>query len=164
MICRTIVFIAVAALLAAQSGRQDADYENGMRELDARQWDQAIASFDASARHKSGNADAAVYWKAYAEYRAGRLDAALEALSDLHADYPSSRWIKDADELQMEVKGRTGAPVSPAAQNDDELRLLALNSLMQSDPNQALPILQKLLAGNNSDKVKERAMFVLTMT
>ena len=33
---------------------------------------------------------------------------------------------------------------------------------MQSDPNQALPILEKLLKSNSSPKLKERAIFVLT--
>ena len=163
MIRKSIVFLALVAVLGAQS-MQDPDYENGMRELDARQWDQAAASFNASLRRKAGNADAALYWKAYADFRRARFDDALEALSDLRADYPSSRWIKDADALELELKGKTGAPVSPMAESDDELRLIALNSLMQSDPNQAVPILRKLLAGNNSEKVKERAMFVLTQS
>ena len=42
--------------------------------------------------------------------------------------------------------------------------MIALNALMQAEPDQALPILQKLLASNNSDKVKDRAMFVLTQS
>ncbi len=35
---------------------------------------------------------------------------------------------------------------------------------MQAEPDQALPILQKLLASNNSDKIKDTAMFVLTQS
>ena len=41
---------------------------------------------------------------------------------------------------------------------------MALNSLMQAEPDQALPILEKLLASNQSDKVKDRAMFVLVQS
>ena len=64
----------------------------------------------------------------------------------------------------MEIHARAGAPVNPAAESDEDLKLIAINSLMQSDPNQALPILEKLLKSNNSPKLKERALFVLTQS
>jgi len=78
--------------------------------------------------------------------------------------YPSSRWAKDSEALQLEVRAQNGAKVNPSNQPDDELKLLALNSLLQSNPEQAVPIIQKLLASNNSEKVKERALFVLTQS
>src|SRR5581483_2720314 len=84
---------------AAQSNRDDSDYQKGLAALDARRWDEAIASFDASASRRSGNADAALYWKAYAQNRAGRRDEALITISNLRQSYPSSRWIKDAQAL-----------------------------------------------------------------
>lgn len=148
---------------ARQANQDDPDYQNGMRALDARQWDQAISSFDAAASHKGTQVDAALYWKAYAQNKAGHREDSLSTIAELRRDYPSSRWIGDARALEVEVRGQTGAPVSPASESDDNLKLIAINSLMQSDPNQALPILQKLLASpNNSPKVKERALFVLT--
>jgi tetratricopeptide (TPR) repeat protein len=147
-----------------QDARQDADYESGMRALDARQWDQAIASFNSCMKHDSNIADAALYWKAYAQYRAGRYENAVELISDLRSDYPSSKWVKDAKALEVEVKGQTGAPMSPNAESDDDLKLIALNSLMQSDPEKAISILQKLLSENGSEKIKERALFVLAQS
>ncbi|MBV8897813.1 MAG: HEAT repeat domain-containing protein, partial [Acidobacteriaceae bacterium] len=177
---RSFLFFVVAGTLAAQGwptspgamgfqaarnvNRDDRDYQQGVRELDQRHWDQAIEDFKASAAHNGPSSDAALYWQAYAENRAGRDEDAMETLSDLLADYPSSSWLKDARALQMEVQRQTGAPPSPNAQSDEELKLLAINSLMQSDPNQAVPILQKLLKGNASEKLKERAMFVLTQS
>jgi HEAT repeat protein len=148
---------------ARQANRDDPDYQAGVRALDARQWDQAISSFGAAASHKGAQVDAALYWKAYAQNRAGHRGDALSTIAELRKDYPSSRWIADARALEVEVRGQTGNPVSPASEQDENLKLIAINSLMQSDPNQALPILQKLLASsNNSPKVKERALFVLT--
>ena len=144
-----------------QSGRQDADYQKGLRALDARQWDEAVDDFSASASHKGATADAALYWKAYAMNRAGRREDALDTISDLKEAYPSSRWIKDAKALELEVRAATGAPVNAGTYSDDDLKLLAVNSLMQSEPEKALPVLQKLLASNNSDKIKDRALFVL---
>jgi HEAT repeat protein len=70
--------------------------------------------------------------------------------------------VKDAQALAVEVRAQKGEPVSPGTEQDEELKLMAVNSLMQANPDQALPILQKLLASNNSDKVRERALFVLT--
>lgn len=148
---------------ASQVNRDDPDYQKGLRALDARQWDQAISSFSAAASHKGSQVDAALYWKAYAENRGGRRNEALSSIAELRSAYPSSRWINDARALEVEVRAQTGAPVSPATEQDENLKLIAINSLMQSDPDQALPILQKLLASsNNSPKVKERALFVLT--
>lgn len=147
---------------AQQAGRDDADYQKGLSALDAHEWDEAIDDFDSSASRKGSNADAALYWKAYALNRAARREDALETVSELKRSYPSSRWIKDAQALEVEVRAASGAPVNAGAFGDEDLKLLAVNSLMQSDPQQALPVLQKLLASNNSDKVKDRAMFVLS--
>ncbi len=162
MIRNFLILLVLAISAIAQTGRQDADYEKGLRALDARQWDQAIAAFNECARRKVAMADGALYWKAYAEMRSGSPERAFQAISLLRSDFPDSKWVKDAQALEVEMRGQAGAPVSPGAQSDEELKLLAINSLMQSDPDQALPILQKLLASNNSEKVKERALFVLT--
>lgn len=180
MICKFLLFITFAGTIAAQgwppapeimsfqsahdSSQSDADYQNGLRELDERHWDRAISDFEASAAHNRSSSDAALYWKAYAENRAGRREEALATVESMRTQYPSSRWIKDADALEVEVRAQTGAPPSPASQPDEDLKLLAINSLMQSDPDQAVPILQKLLKGDASEKLKERALFVLTQS
>ena len=39
--------------------------------------------------------------------------------------------------------------------------LLALNSLMNTDPDRSVPMLEKLLKSSNSPRLKERALFVL---
>lgn len=176
MIRNGFLFFALAGLLSAQNfvapvvdGFQAAegtntDYQNGQRELDARQWDQAISSFTAAAAHKRAFADAALYWKAYAENRAGRREQALSTIADLRQAYPSSKWVRDAQALEVEVRAQVGTPVNPSSEPDEDLKLIALNGLMESDPNTALPILQKLLASNNSLKVKDRALFILTQS
>ena len=147
---------------SAQAAREDPEYQNGLRQLDTREWDAAIASFNAAAAHNTRSADASLYWKAYAQSRAGLYNDALATISKLQQLYSSSRWMKDAQALALEVRAQKGEPVSPRTEPDEDLKLIAVNSLMQANPDQALPILQKLLAGNNSEKVKERALFVLT--
>ena len=151
------------AFRAQAAGRQDTDYNSGLRALDARRWDDAVRSFSAAASHPGSQVDAALYWKAYAENRAGRGEEALSTVGELRREYPSSRWINDARALEVEIRARTGSPVSPAAEQDENLKLIAINSLMQSEPDKALPVLQKVLASsNNPAQVKERALFVLT--
>jgi ribosomal protein L10 len=159
-----LTVLVLLASLGAQESREDSDYRSGRKALDNAQWDQAIAAFDASAARKGSAADAALYWKAYALNRAGRRDQALATIDALRQAYSSSRWLNDAKALEVEMRGNSGAPVSPGAESDEELKLVAINSLMQADPNRALPILEKLLTGNYSPKIKDRAIFVLTQS
>jgi HEAT repeat protein len=149
---------------AREEGKGDEDYQKGLSALDAHEWDEAIAAFNDSAAQKKSSAPAALYWKAYAQNKAGHRREALESIGELRRAYRSSRWLNDAQALEVEVRAQNGSPVNPGAESDEELKLIALNGLMQADPDQAVPILEKLLAGNNSDKVKERALFVLTQS
>ena len=55
--------------------------------------------------------------------------------------------MKQAQALEMEVRRNVGQPVNPEAQADEDLKLMALNALLNSDPEKALPILEKLLQG-----------------
>ncbi|HEX4228197.1 MAG TPA: HEAT repeat domain-containing protein [Bryobacteraceae bacterium] len=146
---------------AREAGKGDSDYQQGLSALDARNWEQAIGFFNESASHKGGNADAALYWLAYAQNRAGERGEALATIKQLRQAYASSRWMNDARALEVEIRAQNGTPVSPSAEPDEDLKLLALNSLMASDPDKALPILRKLLTSNNSGKIKDRALFVL---
>ena len=159
-----VFLLALLGALQAQDTREDSDYRKGRRDLDNAQWDEAIAAFDTAAARKGASADAAMYWKAYAENRSGRRERALSTLDALRQAYSSSRWINDAKALELEIRGQSGAPVSPASESDEELKLMALNSLLQADSKQAVPILEKLLTGNNSLKIKDRALFVLSQS
>jgi len=49
-----------------------------------------------------------------------------------------------------------------SAEDRDELRIVALEALMSAPPDFALPRVKKILEGNNSDEVKESALFVLS--
>jgi len=44
----------------------------------------------------------------------------------------------------------------------DQLKIAALEALIAAPPEQALPRVRKILAGNNSDEVKESALFILS--
>jgi hypothetical protein len=152
-----------AASYAAKddSAKNDPDYQRGLTALDARNWDDAIERFREYTSHGGANADAALYWLAYAQSHAGERENALTTLRQLERTHASSKWVNDAKALEVEIQAKDGKPVSPAAEQDEELKLLALNALMTSDPDKAFPVLQRLLNGNGSDRLKEKALFVL---
>jgi HEAT repeat protein len=54
--------------------------------------------------------------------------------------------------------------VSPAATPDEELKLLALNGLLNTDAEQALPMLEKMVNGQQSPRIKQRALFVVSQS
>ncbi len=147
---------------SSENRSEDRDYQRGLSALDSHRWDRAIDSFQTVAERKGTDADAALYWKAYAQSRAANREDALATLGELRRLYPSSRWLGDAQALDVEVRAQAGSPVNPGAESDEEIKLIAINSLLQSDPSTAFPALQKVLAGNSSVKVKEKALFVLT--
>ncbi len=147
----------VAAGEAAEG--RSAGYRDAQRALDAGRYDEAIAAFAEVAARRGPDADAAFYWKAYAEQRAGRKADALRTLRELKSAYPKSSWIDDAEALEVDLGV---APQVGAA--DEELKLYAVDALLQADPERALPILEKVLAGSGSLKLKERALFVLSQS
>jgi HEAT repeat protein len=144
------------------SGKFDADYDNGTRALDDHKYEQAVQRFDAVINGKSQRADGALYWKAYALNRLGRRDDALAALAVLRRDHPISRWLNEAQALEAEMKQGSGQAASPAQETNEDLKLLAINSLMGADPERAIPLLEGILKGNSTPAVRDRAMFVLT--
>jgi HEAT repeat protein len=78
--------------------------------------------------------------------------------------FPQSRWQKDATALEIEVKQSTGQAVKPADQSDEELKMLAIQGLMSSDPERTLPLLEKVINGSGSPKEKSKALFVLAQS
>ena len=103
------------------------------RLLDERKYDEAIKRFDSVIASKSDRADGALYWKAYALNRIGRRDEALAAIAALRRDYPNSHWLNDAQALEVELKTNSGRPVSPADESNDDIKLIAINALMNAD-------------------------------
>ena len=148
---------------AAQDAREAArdKYEAGLDAIDDSRWDEARQQFDEIVRDGGSNADAALYWRAYCEDKLGRRQDALASIADLEHKYPQSRWQNDAKALDLQVRHETGQPVSPQSESDEELKLLAINALMQSDAPEAMPELEKVLNGTGSPRLKERALFVL---
>ena len=136
-------------------------YDEGRDALDEEHYRDAEQKFSELAQMNGPQTDAALYWKAYAQNREGQKDAALASIADLKKRFPQSRWKKDGEALEIEVRSSTGGKPNPEAQSDEELKLLALQGLMNSDPEKAIPLVEKILNGTSSPRVKSKALFLL---
>jgi hypothetical protein len=158
--------IALAPLPAAEgfAGDDASLYADGTRAINESRWSDAAGLFNRVAQLHGEHAEGALYWKAYADSKEGQSASALSTCAELRKAYPNSRWLDECGALEIEIRGKSGHPVSPQAEPDENLKLLALNALMQQDQAQAVPILQKILTGNQSDELKSRALFVLAQS
>lgn len=151
---------ARVAVKTLRSG--DGRYDRGARALDEGHWDEARQIFAEVAQSKDARADGALYWKAYAENRLGRREEAVATLALLRQEYPSSEWLNDAQALGVEIQQQAGKAVDPNAEANEELKLMAINGLLNSDAERAVPLLEKILKSPSSPRLRDRALFVLT--
>lgn len=153
-----------AAARRSELDRENRMYDEAYRHVSESRWDRAIERFDNVIAGKGSRVDAALYWKAYAQDRAGQRAEALTTLSTLLRDHPNSRYMQQAKALEAEVRRNAGQPARPQDQADEDLKLMAIAALQHQAPEQAVPMLDKLLAGTASPKLKERALFVLAQS
>jgi HEAT repeat protein len=171
LMCLTLAAVAPAAranlvtsMLAVDDDRADDLYDEGRDAIEEGKFDRAIDRFNKVIELKTNRTDGALYWKAYSLAKLGQRAEALNTLADLQKRFADSRWSKDSKALEVEVRQASGQTVSPASQDDDDMKLMALRGIMSSDPEQAFPIIEKMLSGTNSPKVKDRALFVLSQS
>ncbi|MBS1825152.1 MAG: HEAT repeat domain-containing protein [Acidobacteria bacterium] len=139
-------------------------YRSGKNQLEDRDWDDAIKYFQRVIELKGSRADAAMYWKAYAQNRAGHRTEALSTLAEMMRTHPQSRWLDDARALEVEVKQSAGQSVPLESEADEDLKILAVNGMIHSDPDRAIPVLEKLISKSTSPRLRERAVFVLAQS
>ena len=143
----------------ARSG--EPSYTTGLSMLAARRYDDAIAQFDRVVARKGQNSDGALYWKAYAQFKLGKTDEAVATIGALRKDFGTSRYLGDAKVLEADARRRSGQPANPASMDDDDLKILAINAMKNTDPERAIPLLDGVLSATNSLKVKKQALYVL---
>ncbi len=134
---------------------------------------------------RSEYAGDAYYWRAFALYRAGGSDdlkAALKTLEQQGKRFPRAATRGDARTLATRIQGvlaRTGdaraaesvqeegnrvATSCPSENDDDDMRITALNALLQMDSERAVPILKKVLERRDdcSKGMRRKAVFLLS--
>jgi TolA-binding protein len=144
----------------AGRGSDDGMYQNGLRDIENHQYEQALSEFNMVVSHAGVRAEGALYWKAYVLNKQGRSADAQGAIDTLRKTYPNSHWLDDAKALELEVKQSKG-PVSPENEADDDIKVLAAQGLMQSDPEKALTLMENLLKGPHSPQLKRNALYVI---
>jgi VWFA-related protein len=143
---------------------EDTQYTDGTRAIQAGRWADAESIFDRVIQSHGEHIEGALYWKAYAENKQDKSDAALKTCAALRQGFPKSRWVDDCGALEIDIRGRSGQPVDPQSQQDENLRLLALSTLMHHNESKALPQIQQILSGNQPEPFKEQALFVLAQS
>ncbi|HEY2391352.1 MAG TPA: tetratricopeptide repeat protein [Candidatus Angelobacter sp.] len=142
------------------NAHEDQVYADAKDQLDEGDYGDAIKGFDEVIRIHGRKTDAAMYWKAYALNKSGNKGQAVTMIGELRKSYPKSTWLRDAGALEQEVRGGG----NPENISDEELKLLAIQSLMNSDPEKAVPLLEKIIQGNYPPKLKDKALFVLSQS
>src|SRR5919112_5623228 len=147
-----------------QRDREARAYDEGRELLDQGKYDRAAERFTDVASMKGSRVDAALYFKAWAQNKAGQRADALSTIATLAKEFPKSRYLTQARALESEGRRDSGQPVRPESESDDDLKLMALNALQNSDPESAIPMLEKLLEGTASPRLKSKALFVLAQS
>ena len=179
----TLVFgAALSVTLPPVAFSQTDTYAAGYKALNESRWSDAVTAFGKVADSKDKHADAALYWKAYSLNKLAKPDLAADTCRQLQAQYKTSPWIKDCVALRLsgaEWSRDTGSTNDPNHYHfhfdfdsdsshpkdpDTDLKILALNSLVNRDPAQAMPILRDILTNSTSADLKHHALFVLAQS
>ncbi len=161
---QTLLETAAVAPLAVPAPTETPDapaYADGVRAINESRWSDAIAIFSRVVAESGDHADGALFWKAYAENKLGQGSRALEDCAHLRNEHPDSKWLDECGALEIEIRGRSGQPVQPQARQSDDLRLLALATLMQHDEKRALKEIDDILNSDAPEKLKQGALFIM---
>ena len=183
----------------------DSLYRAGRDALNRRQYRRAAELFaQVSSKYpRSGYAGDALYWEAFALYRADDLRTSLARLDDQKRRYPSAATAGDAAALATRVRGelaRRGdaesaatvvgqaediAATSPgegrggraggrggvattvrggdSCDEDSDVKVMALNAVLQMDADRALPLLTRVLAKRDAASacLRRKAVFLV---
>ena len=128
----------------------------------------------------------AMYWQAFALYRAGGssdLRKAQKLLKEQKVKYPKAKTKGDAETLEVRIAGQLARSGDASAaeevargarsiardtcrtdEDDDDPRIAALNALLHMDSDQAMPILRQVLARRDacSAGLRRKAVFLVS--
>lgn len=158
--------LALTSVLVAATVLAQTPYDEGQKALREQNWTAAAEQFEKAIKADKSTADASMYWRAHALYKAGRNTEAERQVNVLERKYPDSRWVKEARLLQIEHDGSAPvlADVRSESGMDEDLRMFALAQLMDRDPERALPLVLDLLKNTTSKSVRDDTLFMLGMS
>ncbi|HQR38157.1 MAG TPA: HEAT repeat domain-containing protein [Blastocatellia bacterium] len=142
-------------------------YLEGRELVNDAEWAKAADKFNVvlTTYSTSKIVDAALYWYAVSLKKQGKYKEADTNAGRLVTEFPKSRYVDEAKQLQLELAQYVGRPVDPAWQRErnDENKAIALQSLFASNPERAIPIAADLLAPGSTatPKLQQRAALLL---
>src|SRR4051812_6821614 len=122
-------------------------FRQGRDLIEKEDWAAAAAKFAGYVAQypKSKETDAALYWLAYALKQQGKFQDTQRTLERLAKEFPRSTWVDDARAMEVEIAPQTGKRVDPDSLADDEMKMVALQSLFQADPARAAVYVKDIL-------------------
>lgn len=143
--------------------------------LAARLFDQILEEYPDSAY-----AADSLYWRGFALYRSGDLRSALAALEEQRERFPDAATRRDGEALAVRIHGELAqrgdsdaaarvameaSRVGDCPDEDDEsdVRIAALNALLQMDSERAMPILRQILSRRDACSIglRRKAVFLV---
>lgn len=169
----------------AQGDPADSLYKLARRELNHRNWERAARLFRRiRTRHaRSAYAPDAFYWEAFARYRmddTDELETALTLLKRQGEAYPDASTHEDARSLIVQLRSRLAQLGDADAARDiteqaerqgngcpeeeDDVRVMALNALLNMDSDRAVPILTRVLERRDacSAQLRRKAVWLIS--
>ncbi|MFL6214629.1 MAG: HEAT repeat domain-containing protein [Blastocatellia bacterium] len=147
---------------SSASSDELAIFREGRDLIADRKWEEAAGKFSQyiDKYPKGKDVDAALYWLSYALVKEEKLDEADRAIARLLAQFPNSRWRRDAEALRMQRP--THAPVDVNNIDGDETKLVALQSLFLGNPTQGAVQAAIILRNPNASRhLKEGTIALL---
>ena len=124
-------------------------FREGRDFIEAQNWQKAAEKFAdfIKAYPKDKDLDAALYWYGYALEKQSRKEEAAVPLIRLIQRFPNSNWRRDAQALLV-VLGYKNEVEQAIAQDNCEIKILALQSLFHADQDRAIGIVTDALRTN----------------
>jgi HEAT repeat protein len=145
------------------SGDEMSIFRQGRDLIADEAWDDAAKRFgDYIKKYPKGKeVDAALYWLSYALAKEERFDDANRMIARLLAEFPNSRWRRDAEALRLQAPTRQ--PIGNIDNLDgDETKAIALQSLFLGNPEQGAVQAASILRNPNASRhLKEMAITLL---
>jgi len=156
----------LASVLIAATVLAQTPYDEGQTALREQNWTEAAERFKQAIKADKDKADASMYWRAHALYKAGRNKEAELQLRNLERKFPDSRWVREAQVLQIEHDASASVLTDAKEEflKDEELRMFAMARLMERDPERALPLVLDMMQNSDSESVRRDTLFMLGMS
>lgn len=173
-----LVVLLLAGVVRVFAAPADETYEKARQALNEAEYREAAELYQQvyERERQTDLAADALYWRAYALYQMDErrsLQEAMHVLQQQMQTFPESALREEAEVLAARIDGmlarygnarsmeRVIVRARDERDEERETRIAALNALMQMDPDRAIPLLKRILAGEDPE-LKRHALMVLS--